>query len=95
MKFKEMLSCTIIFSISFEISNADVKNIKTRSGHNSENLKPVQISISPDLLETDKVLDLKSKHKIAKEFSLSTDKTLKKKKKLNIEEAQKIFLRIM
>ena len=92
MKFKEILVVLLFFLFLFEISNADVKNIKTRSGHNSENLKPVQISISPDLLETDKVLDLKSKHKIAKEFSLSTDKTLKKKKKIKYRgSAKNIF----
>ena len=92
MKFKEILVVLLFFLFLFEISNADVKNIKTRSGHNSEDLKPVQISISPDLLETDKVLDLKSKHKIAKEFSLSTDKTLKKKKKIKYRgSAKNIF----
>ena len=92
MKFKEILVVLLFFLFLFEISNADVKNIKTRSGHNSENLKPVQISISPDLLATDKVLDLKSKHKIAKEFSLSTDKTLKKKKKIKYRgSAKNIF----
>ena len=88
-----ILSFIYLFLIG--ISNADEKNIKTRSGHNSENLKPVQITISPDLLDIDKALELKSKYKIAKEFSIQTDQSLKKKKKLNIEVVQKIFLRTM
>ena len=62
------------------ISNADEKDIKLRGSDNIDNLEPVQITISPDLLDIDKALSLKSKYKIAKEFSITTDKTLKKKK---------------
>ena len=81
-----------IFLFSIGISNADEKNIKTRSGHNSENLKPVQITVSPDLLDVNKALEFKSKYKIAKEFSFSTDKTLKKKKKIKYRgSAKNIF----
>ena len=81
MKLNFFFTVSLIFLFLNGISNAGEKDIKTRSGHNSENLKPVQITISPDLLDIDKALNLKSKYKIAKEFSITTDKSLKKKKK--------------
>lgn len=81
-----------IYLFLIGISNADEKKIKTRSGYNSENLKPVQINISPDLLDIDKALELKSKYKIAKEFSIQTDQSLKKKKKIKYRgSAKNIF----
>ena len=84
------VSLTLLFLNG--ISNADEKNIKTRSGHNSENLKTVQIAVSPDLLDVNKALELKSKYKIAKEFSITTDQTLKKKKKIKYRgSAKNIF----
>lgn len=80
------------FLLLIGISNADEKKIKTRSGYNSENLKPVQITVSPDLLNIDKALELKSKYKIAKEFSIQTDQSLKKKKKIKYRgSAKNIF----
>ena len=92
MKFKKILVIPLFFLFLVEISNADEKNIKTRSGHNSENLEPVQITISPDLLDIDKALELKSKYKIAKEFSTTTDQNLKKKKKIKYRgSAKNIF----
>ena len=74
MKFKKILVFPLFFLFLVEISNADEKNIKTRSGHNSENLKTVQIAVSPDLLDVNKALELKSKYKIDKEFSITTNK---------------------
>ena len=91
---KNFLFFTLPFIYLFliGISNADEKKIKTRSGYNSENLKPVQINISPDLLNIDKALELKSKYKIAKEFSIQTDQSLKKKKKIKYRgSAKNIF----
>ena len=88
---KIFLIAPLVFFLN-GISNADEKKIKLRSGHNSENLKPLQITISPDLLNIDKALELKSKYKIAKEFSIRTDQTLKKKKKIKYRgSAKNIF----
>ena len=75
-----------------QTSFADEKNTKFRGGHNNENLKPIQITISPDLLNIDKAMGLKSKYKAAKDFSIQTDKNLKKKKKIKYRgSAKNIF----
>ena len=38
-----------------------------------EKLKPIEISISPDLLNLEKVKELKNKYKTAKEYAIKTD----------------------
>ena len=82
----------LIFLFINGISKANEKKIKTRSGYNNENLIPIQITISPDLINIDKALNLKSKYKIVKEFSINTDQTLKKKKKIKYRgSAKSIF----
>jgi S1-C subfamily serine protease len=92
MKLKRIIFVSLTLLFLNETANADEKNIKLRGGHNSEDLKPVQITISPDLLNIDKALELKSKYKIAKEFSITTDKNLKKKKKIKYRgSAKNIF----
>ena len=62
--------------------NAEEKKLKLRGSANDSELKPVQINVSPDLLKIDKVLELKSKYKVAKNFAIETDKNLGKKKKI-------------
>ena len=92
MRLKRIIFVSLTLLFLNGTANADEKNIKLRGGHNSEDLKPVQITISPDLLNIDKALELKSKYKIAKEFSITTDKTLKKKKKIKYRgSAKNIF----
>ena len=56
--------------------------MKFRGIASDSELKPVQINVSPDLLKIDKVLELKSKYKVAKNFAIETDKNLGKKKKI-------------
>ena len=74
------------------ISNADEKDIKLRGSDNSDNLEPVQITISPDLLDIDKALSLKSKYKIASEFFNNNRQNFKKEKKIKYRgSAKNIF----
>ena len=59
-----------VFVISFvllgSIVNAEEKKLKFRGINKTEEFQNVQINISPDLLKIDKVLELKSKYKVAK-----------------------------
>ena len=59
----------IFFVLLGSIVNAEEKKLKFRGSTSDSELKPVQINISPDLLKIDKVLELKSKYKIAKNFA--------------------------
>ena len=70
-------------------ANADEKKLKLRGSSNNLELKSVQINISPDLLKIDKALELKSKYKVAKEFAIKTDESLKKKKKIKFRGSAK------
>ena len=71
------------------IVSAEEKKLKFRGIGNAEELKSVQINISPDLLKIDKALELKSKYKVAKEFAIKTDQNLKKKKKIKFRGSAK------
>ena len=68
--------------LSFSAGIAEEKKIKLRGINNSNEFKPLEITISPDLLNVDKALELKTKYKVAKEFAIKTDQSLKKKKKI-------------
>ncbi len=70
---------TFTFLLVFIFTNlvAEEKKIKLRGISNNETFKPIQISISPDLLKIDKVKDLKSIYEAAKEFAIKTDNQLK------------------
>ena len=71
------------------VSLADEKKLKFRGNNNFEKLKPIEISISPDLLNLEKVKKLKNKYKTAKEFAIKTDQNLKKKKKIKFRGSAK------
>jgi len=73
---------SLLMSLSFSTGIAEEKKIKLRGINNSEIFKPIEISISPDLLDLEKAKELKSKYKVAKEFVIKTDQSLKKKKKV-------------
>jgi len=92
MKIPMLLSISIIFSIFVNSTFAEEKKLKFRGTSNNEELKSVQINISPDLLKIDKALELKSKYKVAKEFAIKTDQSLKNKKKIKFRgSAKSIF----
>ena len=82
MKLLRIPIFVIFIVLLSSIVNAEEKKIKFRGISNDTDLKPVQISVSPDLLKTDEFLDLKSKYKAAKNFAIETDKNLKKRKKV-------------
>ena len=71
---------SLLLMILFSAGIAEEKKIKLRGISNNNTLKPIQISISPDLLEIDKIKDLKSTYEAAKEFANKTDKQLKIRK---------------
>ena len=95
MKLLKLNFYSLIFTLLITTINADEKKLKFRGNSNNEEFKSIQINISPDLLNIDKALELKSKYKIAKEFVTKTDQNLKKKKKINSEDRLKIFIKIM
>lgn len=66
--------------------------MKFRGKNFSDEFKPIEISISPDLLKKDKVKKFKKEYKIAKEFAFETDRNLQKKKKIKFRgSAQNIY----
>ena len=79
MKLLKLNFYSLIFTLLITTINADEKKLQFRGNSNNEELKFIQINISPDLLNIDKALELKSKYKIAKEFAIETDQNLKKK----------------
>jgi len=71
---------SLLLMLLFSTGIAEEKKIKLRGINNNKTFKPIQISISPDLLKTDKIKDLKSTYEAAKEFANKTDKQLKSRK---------------
>ena len=82
MKITNLTVCGLVITLLITVSLADEKKLKFRGNNNSETLKPIEISISPDLLDLEKAKELKNKYKVAKEFAIKTDQSLKKKKKI-------------
>ena len=89
MKLLKLNFYSLIFTLLITTINADEKKLKFRGNSNNEEFKSIQINISPDLLNIDKALELKSKYKIAKEFVTKTDQNLKKKKKIKFRGSAK------
>ena len=87
MNLTRMFVFVISFVLLGSIVNAEEKKLKFRGINKTEEFQNVQINISPDLLKIDKVLELKSKYKIAKNFAIETDKNLKKRKKVKFRSA--------
>jgi len=87
MNLTRMLVLVISFVLFGSMVNAEEKKLKFRGSTSNSELKPVQINVSPDLLKIDKVLELKSKYKAAKNFAIETDKSLKKRKKVKFRSA--------
>ena len=81
MKINNLTVSGLIITLLITVSLADEKKLKFRGNNNSETLKPIEISISPDLLDLEKAKELKNKYKVAKEFAIKTDQSLKKKKR--------------
>ena len=67
---------SLLLMLLFSTGIAEEKKIKLRGINNNKTFKPIQISISPDLLKTDKIKDLKSTYEAAKEFANKTDKAI-------------------
>ena len=89
MKLPRIHIYSLIFTLIIATVSAEEKKLKFRGIGNAEELKSVQINISPDLLKIDKALELKSKYKVAKEFAIKTDQNLKKKKKIKFRGSAK------
>ena len=73
---------SLLMILSFSTGIAEEKKIKFRGNNSPDEFKPLQITISPDLLKVDKALELKLKYKVAKEFAVKNDQNSKKKKKI-------------
>ena len=95
MKIFNLIFYWLLSTSLITASLAEEKKIKIRGNNSLNEFKPLQITISPDLLNVEKALELKTKYKVAKEFAIKTDQNSKKKKKLNIEVLQKQFTKIM
>ena len=89
MKITNLTICSLVITLLITVSLADEKKLKFRGNNNFEKLKPIEISISPDLLNLEKVKKLKNKYKTAKEFAIKTDQNLKKKKKIKFRGSAK------
>ena len=92
MRITNLTFSGLLITLLITVSLADEKKLKFRGNNNSETLKPIEISISPDLLDLEKAKELKNKYKVAKEFAIKTDQSLKKKKKIKFRgSAKKIY----
>lgn len=88
MKIFKIISYCILLVFYTSYSVAE-ENIKFRGKSSTQIIESVQISISPDLIEKDKIKDLKLKYNTAKEFALKTDQKLKKKEKIKFRGSAK------
>ena len=82
MKLIRILVFVIFFVLLGSIVNAEEKKLKFRGINKAEEFQNIQIYISPDLLKFDEFEKLKTKYKVAKNFAIETDKSLKKRKKI-------------
>ena len=72
--------CLISVMLTLAV-NSDEKKLKFRGLNDNKKLEALSINISPDLLNIDETIQLKSKYKIGKEFAIKTEQSLKEKKK--------------
>ena len=75
----------VVLTLSFlylNFSFADEAKMKTRGIKNNEQLKRIEINISPDLLKSSEFEKLKYDYKVAKNFANSTDNNQEKRKKI-------------
>ena len=82
------LYLSIIFTVFVNTVFAEEQKLKFRGSGNSQELKPIQINISPDFLKIDKALELKLTYKAAKAFALKNDKKLQKRKQIKFRSAK-------
>ena len=87
MKLLRLHIYSLVFVMLITAVSAEEKKLNFRGSSISEELKSVQINISPDLLNIDKALELKSTYKAAKEFAIKTDKKLQKRKQIKFRSA--------
>ena len=87
MKLLRLHIYSLVFVMLITAVSAEGKKLNFRGSGISEELKSVQINISPDLLNIDKALELKSTYKAAKEFAIKTDKKLQKRKQIKFRSA--------
>ena len=81
MSIVNLIVFSFLLTLLSSVSLSDENKLKFRGLKNSEVLEPLQITISPDLLNIEKAIELKSNYKIAKEFAIKTDQVLKKNTK--------------
>jgi S1-C subfamily serine protease len=89
MKIFNLIFYWLLSTSLITASLAEEKKIKIRGNNSLNEFKPLQITISPDLLNVEKALELKTKYKVAKEFAIKTDQNSKKKKKIKYRGAAK------
>ena len=80
MKYSISIMSSLILSLNF--SFADEAKIKTRGINNNEQLKRIELNLSPDLLKINEFEKLKYDYKSAKNFAFTVDKNLEKRKKI-------------
>ena len=79
---KYLISILTLLILSLNLSLADEAKIKTRGINNNEQLKRIDINLSPDLLKISEFEKLKYDYKTAKNFAFTKDKNLEKRKKI-------------
>ena len=79
---KNLISILTLLILSLNFSFADETKIKTRGINNNEQLKKIEINLSPDLLKINEFEKLKYDYKSAKNFAFTVDKNLEKRKKI-------------
>ncbi len=79
---KYLISILTLLILSLNFSLADEAKIKTRGINNNEQLKRIEINLSPDLLKISEFEKLKYDYKTAKNFAFTKDKNLEKRKKI-------------
>ena len=80
MKYSISILTLLILSLNF--SFADEAKIKTRGINNNEQLKRIELNLSPDLLKINEFEKLKYDYNTAKNFAFTKDKNLEKRKKI-------------
>ena len=80
MKYSISILTLLILFLNF--SFADEAKIKTRGINNNEQLKRIELNLSPDLLKINEFEKLKYDYNTAKNFAFTKDKNLEKRKKI-------------
>lgn len=86
---RKILTVLILLLFSINFVNADEKKVKTRGKSQDKEFKKIEINISPDLLDLEKIKKLKKNLSAANDYAIELDKTLDEKKKIKFRGSAK------